>query len=288
MEENNQNDFPTQKNPIQEVPSQQVPMQPEIQTQQVPIQPEVPSQPMPAEVLPNNTIVTPAKNNKTIFIIIGVVLLVVIAALIYFLVIKKDNATTPGGKTIQEHINYEDKIKITDESLSSGNILITVKNDNSTSILLQAQVNFYDENNNLIDTEDAYFEPVNPGKSVFEYVRTPNEAFSSYKTNIIKCDKNLIYVDYLKDIETKTKDTGDKLLVEVTNNSNKDIEVVDLFAFFYKDDKLVGISNSNMPVKANGTVTVTIYYPSNKKYSDIKFDRSEVVAQAAYSMEFNY
>ena len=197
-----------------------------------------------------------------------------------------NNSNQSGGKSANnfDANKIEKNISISDETIAPDNTLVTIiKNGNDETVNIEVEAIFYDANGNPLGSDSAYLSIYNKQEMACAFYNIPS-GYSDYEINI-KANKNF-YTNYSNKINVTSNDTGEQIVVQVVNNSDKDIESVDLVAVFYKDGKIVGydIAYKN-ELRSGVTSTSNIYYPYDANYEDVSFDNYKVYV-SAYS--YNY
>lgn len=205
------------------------------------------------------------------------------------------------GKT-----KYKCKVKVVKESYKSNiklsydkvneDILITIKNNNSCKIdYVGISINFY-KNNNLV--EHNYTNQVCIAKNGTAYTDT-------HVPQVKKDDGSYGYIDYdrielvvdeanvynnafsytdMKDkLTVKDSKPYDSVVGTITNNSDKEIGTVELYALYYKSGKLVGWQNEIVfSLEDNTTKNFEILkYFNNKTMEEQEFDSYVLVVNRA-------
>ena len=191
-------------------------------------------------------------------------------------------------KTDEENKNLSKGISYTDLRLKNDDILLTLKNSNSKQVNLSIEVEFYDEDNTLIDTQKEYINGFDSNTEVMSLI------YMGY--SIDEYDHYKIYVDavasedksYRKDVEITSNDNGSQIVTQVMNNSEEEISNISVVVLFYKDGEIIfAREDSEYDIKPGRSANLKTGYPYDKNsYKNVEFDEFKVVLKEAYSYEW--
>ncbi len=189
-----------------------------------------------------------------------------------------NNSTQQGEATSNLAQNVSSSGAITKE----GKLIVFIKNNNNTAVDLDIEVEFYDADGMIAGSDSDILMGVGANNEVaVEMYGTPEE-FDNYK----------IYVDveatsvisYLDKVELVHNNNGEEIVAQVKNNSQDEIDYIEVSVVYYQDDKVVGYDYSNdIEIKAERSANFTLRYPHDDNYDDVKFDTYKVFINEAYS-----
>jgi len=195
--------------------------------------------------------------------------------------ISSNKSTTTNVKDI------ENNIKIVDSNVGADNRLSAViKNNNNFDVgMIDLVANFYGSDNSLLNTAKESIFVIGAGRE--EAVRFYDSAPADYSKYEITIKAN----DYSSDLNGYTlmndkvsmqdKDTGDEIDVTFTNNSDQDIQNIDLQVVYYKDGKIVGMDQNYVnDLRAGSSEMSKMHYPYDSNYDDVTFDQYKVFYSA--------
>ena len=134
------------------------------------------------------------------------------------------------------------KIAMKAEKTLDGEIIVFVKN-NSNSIIddIELKCYFKDSSDNIIDIEKDGHDMVIPGSTVVSNIKT-YDSYNKYVCEIdsIELGRYSKYKNHAKKIDVKTSKANGKLIIEIKNNDDVEIDEIELAYVFYKDGKLIG------------------------------------------------
>lgn len=164
------------------------------------------------------------------------------------------------------------------EEAKDGSLVAIVKNDNDEVVEIEIEVVFYDSEENSLGSDTCYLSMYNKQEMACEFYDTPSD-YNDYEVNVV-AEENY-YPNYFNQIEVTDNDTGEQVVVQVTNNADEEIEVIDVAVVFYKDGKIVGYSGSyESNLRSGSKSTSNIYYPYDENYNDVSFDDYKVFVSA--------
>jgi len=250
-----------------------------------------------------NTINEPnKKNNKNLIIIIACVVFAVIVGLVLFFVFKDKKTSDDSSldnylkdKEEQKIINDEELAEInknytiTETILPNGKMLLEFENKNSVAVNASIKVEFYDENENVVEVKDGYLFYVEAKKKSYEliYVDLNNLKYSKYKITA-KLTKDEFTEFYNDNITIESNKTIDNIIFQVTNSASVKLDS-EYFGILYYDEnnQIVGydeksFSSLNVSEKTSGKFDL----PYDANYHNISFNRYEIVVLYAIVEKF--
>ena len=89
---------------------------------------------------------------------------------------------------------------------------------------------------------------------------------------------------YFDKIDIKHSNNNKNIAVQVTNNSNDNIDYITIAVVYYQGNTAVGIEDGiKSDIKQGRSANFNIDYAYDKKYNDVKFDSYRVYVTEAYS-----
>lgn len=211
--------------------------------------------------------------DKKTLIIIGVALLLVVVIALVF--IFKPN----GGTTNKPE---EQKITLTGREIDGGKLLITAKNTKKSAYDIEFNVTFYDEANQQIKEYQESILAIESNKEGYHTINISDVLGKKYKFSITK-ETEIANDKILSDqVQVNQSVVGETALdVEYQNNSDKNIDTVQVAVLFYKDDKVIDYTSQYISdVDAKGKRRELVMIPTNEKGDVIRFDKHEVIIKA--------
>ena len=153
-------------------------------------------------------------------------------------------------------IKLEDNIITTGAFTKRNDFVVFLKNNNSVPIDLKIEVEFYDANNQLVDTEDEFLKGVGANREIaqmFGHYDVRKTAVD-YKINVTAKKSNVLTMfDKLNNYYTFTTNGVE---VKLDNFSDTVISVVSLTVVYYKDKEVVGIVKEKVNNVKSGKYTI--------------------------------
>lgn len=219
--------------------------------------------------------------------IAGVVLAVIAGVLIFsplnFTQDENHDIVSDNGNILSQVEVTTENIDIRQIGITEfGDLVIEVTNNNDGHVCI-SNVNtiFKDENGNFVKKVQSAqsFICIPAHSSTLVYDSAYEGDFSNYATCEFSCELANISESFLYgNLEIKASNTGEQIAVTVTNNNNEAIDSCELIAAFYRDEKLVAISegSSSDVVSKGENAYININYPYDKDYENIDFDTYKV------------
>ena len=147
------------------------------------------------------------------------------------------------------------------------------------------EIEFFDENNQFIDSSEDYAFGVGAGREITAYFYDVPENFATYK---LYADATKTYsITYYDKVELTHSNNGEEIIAQVKNNSDTVIDSIKVSVVYYKDGKPVGYDyDLDSDIKAGRTANFNLDYPYDKNYRDIPFDTYKVFLNAAESYSY--
>lgn len=183
----------------------------------------------------------------------------------------------PDG-SVASVVDIENKIEITTVKSKDNKVCAFVTNNSNTIVgRIKVKAIFKDSSGTMIDTDEERIELLSPGATVVVCIDSPKtyNDFTIEKT--IDLDENSYYTNYFD----KCSITGNKgercVMVQFTNNSDKEIKNVIYVVLLYKGNDIVDTSKEYLYNIAAGKTEVDKVNTYSTEY-----DRFEIYLQSAY------
>lgn len=176
-----------------------------------------------------------------------------------------------------------------DHVLYDGSLLFTYENNNNTVAAVELEIEFYDSDNNFLGTAKEYAYPAPFSKFLIKFnVLKLKPGYASYKMNLTVSDYELqpVEIDTSKFV---INDNGEAILVQYPNNSNNNIDNLELCILYYKQDKIVGAECSSVTKilpNTNANFEYEYFYAYN--YEGMDFDTYRFAVSAYNKVETVY
>lgn len=212
------------------------------------------------------------------------ILVSIFSFLICILLLTGCNGETNGFTITPEELenNVETEYGVT----ARGTLVLFIKNNNPVPVDMEFTVEYYDADGNVIQSDDFISPAIAENiETIEEFGKIPD----SYDSLQLKKEvKQSIFKNYYDKISVSHHDTGESILVEVTNNSDDEIFYLDAHVAYFKDDLLLGLNGdvAALKVKPGHTAKFDIrydYYISNDYIYDVPFNSYKVFITSAYS-----
>lgn len=139
------------------------------------------------------------------------------------------------AKTVVDNIKVEGYTYSTDYS----NVLtLVLKNNSDMHCQLNMSVDFYDKDNNIVDTQDDYIDVFSAGTENALCFMT-DDKFTTYKYEIKVSETEDYYFSVNDKLSCKVNTATEKAIISATNNGDKSAQFVEYYALFFKNNKLV-------------------------------------------------
>lgn len=244
----------------------------------------------------NNYEEKPKDKNKLIMIIGGVVILVLVIVLVVVLVGKKDSTKTVEDiekemQKIEEQEKKEEEelskhYEVKTYNLADGNVLIEFENKNNVPVNAKFKVDFYDANEKLIDTKEAYLFMIKPNYKAYNdvYLISDNRNFSTFKINTT-LSKSTFAEDYTDKVEVvSVNKTSSNIMAEIKSNAVKKLSSVDLVMLYYDAaGNIIGFSSYGIDDLEPGQTTAAKFgLPYDNKYDYVDYSKYELHVNSAF------
>lgn len=198
-----------------------------------------------------------------------------------------NNIADVGETTMTTNNTYDpeiakEKINVTSQFGEDGKDVVIIKNNNDVDIYdFEIEALFYDKDDNLLGSSKRVLDIFEKGQeSATKFDDTPSNS-EKVKFNI-RLGKSTYYESHLSEMKLVHNNTGKQIVIQITNNSTKKIEMLPLGVVFYKNGEIVGYSDyEEYDLTSGDTATINISYPYDKSFDDVKFDDYKVFIKEA-------
>ena len=149
---------------------------------------------------------------------------------------------------------------------------------------LDVQINYLDESGQVIDMGEDWHDMVLPGYTVVSRIDAPDDYASMDVQCNIEIGAHPGYENHSNDVEVTANQGEDCVIVQITNNSDVEIEEVEYVVVFYKGDEIVSVEYPQdvNDVGAGETVTEKVGTSLIDAFLD-GYDRFEVYLNQAHT-----
>lgn len=195
----------------------------------------------------------------------------------------ESGAISEGESDLEDADAVLDQVQVEAVQTLDGLMCLFVTNNSQSTIdELDVQINYKDGNGSTIDMDDDGFDMVLPGSTVVARMEAP-ESFSDYEIEAsVELGSNPSYENHANDIEIKSNQGDQCIIVEITNNSDVDIDEIEYIAVLYQGDKIATVEYPEdvMDVSSGDTVTEKI-----ETYNEA-YDHFEIYLNQAHTFGF--
>lgn len=187
------------------------------------------------------------------------------------------------GKVNYDFTGNENNVEYKITFSNDGNMIIIARNNNSGVVDIEFEVEFYDKDNNLVGNESSSVDAVSKSSNFALELDEVPESYKSYKVYVdVEETDNESYTNKLK---ATHKDNGENIVVQVKNDTGKEIEYIEVAIIYYKDNKVVGYDDSlESEIKSGRSANFEFDYPYNyDTWDEVDFDEYNVFINEAYS-----
>lgn len=190
------------------------------------------------------------------------------------------NANDAGSFDETDH----ERISHTEYIGKNGKMIIVFRNNDSSKIpYFDAEITFFDANKNMVSVETDGHDAVLPGTEVVSIRETP-ENYESYEIAFKYGDYGSGYENLSKDVEVQDNVGENGVVARFTNNSDKEIEELEVVAVYYKNGEVIGADEEETYHIASGEYTTLQFYPPyDSEYKTIEFDSYKLYINQAHN-----
>ena len=163
-----------------------------------------------------------------------------------------------------------------------GKLVVLVKNNNNVAVDLDIEVEFYDADGLIAGSDSDSLMAVGANAEVAVEMYSTPESFDNYKIYVDVATTEQI--SYFDKVELVHNNNGEEIVVQVKNNSQDEIDYIEVGIVYYQGDKVVGYDYDNeIDIKPERSANFNLYYPHDDDYDDVNFDTYKVFINEAYS-----
>ena len=176
---------------------------------------------------------------------------------------------------------------------TNDGLLVILQNDNKIDVTTEVKVVFYDKNGDMLSTDDDYIKTFKAGgQAVMDFIYPYDKNYDKVeydKFDIIPTvDLKSIWKlkSYVNEVSISSNIGADGIMAKVTNNSNVNLNGIDLTILYYYNNTVVGYNDKfvyDLKSKKNETIEFDIPYDNN--YDDILYDNYKIVINEAYTFD---
>lgn len=161
-------------------------------------------------------------------------------------------------------------------------LVVFITNNNKIAVDMDIEVEFYNTDGVIVGSDDDSLKAVGAGAEIAVEMWDTPTSWDNYK----------IYVDleqtdetsYFDKVELAHSNNGKEIAVQVKNNSEETIDYITVSVVYYQFGEVVGIDDSiGSEIKPGRSANMTLDYPYDSKYNNVKFDTYKVFITEAYS-----
>lgn len=180
-----------------------------------------------------------------------------------------------------------DRVGHTEHITENGDMLVIFKNnDNRLIPEFEAEVTFFDEGKKMISVDTDGHDAVLPGAEVVSIMEAP-EKYDSYEISVKIDDKSRVYDNLTDSLAIEDNATENGVVARFTNNSDKELEELEVVAVYYKDGKIIDADEEEKTSIASGDfVTIQFFPPIVDGRGAVPYDEYKIYINQAHN--FNY
>ncbi len=173
---------------------------------------------------------------------------------------------------------------------ADGNMLVFFTNNNAEVVPdFEVEVTFYDTNKKMLGVDTDGHDAVLPNAKVVSTFDVPQDQNYSpvekfdYEISIRLVDGRA-YDNLTNDLEIESNIGSNGVVARFTNNSNQEIEELEVVAVYYKDGKAVGSDEEEKHHIASGDyVTIEFSQPYDTSFDSVEYDDYEIIVNQAHN-----
>lgn len=195
----------------------------------------------------------------------------------------EENSNNQKGTFDLDSSGKENNIEYKTSISSNGKMIIFATNKNDNLVNVEIEVEFYDKDDELVGVGYSSVSAMSQkSTSALEIYNTPKE-YKYYKIYIETSESD--DYSYTNKLKATHKKTDDKIVVQVKNNTKKEIETIKVAIVYYKGKKIVGYDDSlHLDIKADRAANFEFRPPYNSNtWEREDYDRYEIYINEAYT-----
>ena len=162
-------------------------------------------------------------------------------------------------------------------------MIIIATNNNEKNVGIDVEVEFYDKNQKLVGAKTNNIDVSSKGKKFALNFSDIPKSYDLYKVYIDI--EEIDYSSYLNVLKSESSKIDEKVVVQIKNETDKEIEYITTTIVFYKDGKIVGFNESSKDeIKPDRSANFEFDYPYDEELKTIRIDNYEVFINEAYTI----
>ncbi len=198
---------------------------------------------------------------------------------------------TSAGESAEE---VSKQLEITAKPTQDGQVAVFITNNSQTIIdELEVKINYLDSNNMVIDQDTDGHDMVLPGYTVVSKMDVPSVEFADAQIEYnIELNAHRSYVNHSEDVVIASNPGDGCVMVQITNNSDVNIDEIEIDVVLFKGDDVVTITYPQdiYDLGAGQSTTEKVDVYSLKTFSNLvygtDYDRIEVYLNQAHTFGF--
>lgn len=193
-----------------------------------------------------------------------------------------NSGTSSKDTRLYNPTELEKRVKVDSAVTEDGNLVVFITNNNDVIVDIETEVEFYDANGTFVGASKGSLQAIGKGIEVaLEIWDTPTN-WDNYKiyTNLEQSNSYC----YFDKLNVTHSNNGEKIAIQVANNSADIIESITVAVVYYQDNNVVGIEDDfESDIRSGRTANFTLDFPHDSEYNNVKFDNYKVFVNEAYS-----
>lgn len=163
----------------------------------------------------------------------------------------------------------------------NGEMTVIATNYNDKNVNIDVEVEFYDNNNKLVGVESDNIKVSSKGSKFALNFKDVPKSYKSYKVYIDIEETN--DKSYTKKFTAESEKLEDKIVVQIKNTTDKEIDNIEACIIFYKDNSIIGYDySSHEQIKSERSANFEFLNPVDDNLEIINFDDYEILINEAY------
>ena len=169
----------------------------------------------------------------------------------------------------------------------NGDMIVVFKNNGNDSISeFEAEITFFDENKKMISVDIDGHDAVLPGAEVVSIMDAP-EKYDSYEISVKIDDKSRLYDNLTESLAVEDNATENGVVARFTNNSDKELEELEVVTVYYKDGKIIDADEEEKTHIASGDfVTIQFFPPIVDGRGAVPYDEYKIYINQAHNFDY--
>lgn len=176
-----------------------------------------------------------------------------------------------------------EKVDVNVMPTTDGLMCAFITNNSEVTIdELSVQINYKDNSGSTIDMDEDGHDMVLPGATVVSRMEAPDQ-YADYEVQTsVELGVHKSYENHAKEIDLKSNQGDECIIIEITNNADVDIDELEYVAVLYSDNEIVTVEYPQdvYDVASGSTITEKI-----DTYGE-QYDRFEIYLNQAHTFGF--